>query len=151
MKRHCELCEDNAGGLYLEEYEETETEHKLLACIYYSPMDADQAGQDWLDILTNGADPYALQWYGLMPPSDLLQYEYAPYERNKTIASTNWGEAYPLGFDLECCGNAGREAGMSAGAFYRCPDCGETTNAVMDARRRYVCPETCPCCGESMY
>ena len=149
MDRYFHMCEDNAGGLYIEEWESTDTETKLLCCIYYSPQDSYYAGQDWCEIVLNDSDPYGDRREGLMSASDLLQYEYAPYAYPKTIASSNWDS--PLGFCLERCGNAGKDAGMSAGAFYQCPDCGEISYAVMEPTyHSYACPETCPSCGERM-
>lgn len=144
----CEAYEDNAGRLLIVALEETGEELRpVWGATYYGRED--EAGQDWAGIIVQGLDPVREGWEGL-GTDDLARACYCDDWAHQ-IADSEDRDA-PLGVDLDRCGEAGKLFAISAGAAYRCPECGETLPTVRDVHHpdTWTAPERCECCDADL-
>lgn len=153
-----EMHEDGAGALY------------VYACVMAGPSDEpvpvwgaryygerdrlgytgeEYAGMDWAGLVAQGIDPLREGWEGM--PSDELARCYGE-TCGDYVALSEWDGIYPLGLDVDCCGEAGRLAAIATGAAYRCPECGEVLPTVRDVRYpdTWATPPRCECCGAAL-
>ena len=151
-----EVCEDNAGRLIIVALDESGDEARAVwAATYYGEAAGSDtrdypgeslAGADWVGLVVQGLDPVLDGWDGL-GPDDLASAYYEDRWAHQ-IADSSDAEALPLGVDLDRCGEAGKLFAISAGAAYRCPECGETLPTVRDVHHpdTWTAPERCECC-----
>ena len=145
----CEAYEDNAGRLLIVALEETGKELRpVWGATYYGRED--EAAQDWAGLVVQGLDPLREGWEGIEPDRIAELYHESTA---RMIAGDDWdGDDYPLGIDLDRCGEAGRLFAIAAGAAYRCPECGEVCQTVRDViyPGSWAVPRCCECCGASL-
>ena len=146
-----EVYEDNAGGLHLFALD---GEQNVVWGFYYYGEES-MAAADWIGLISQEIDPVVSGWETPENIDIAQDYKYC-YKHNVQIASSedvqSWEDILTLGIYKNALDNAGREFAIECGVFYRCPECGEVGECVID-RWSYGTlrkPERCGCCDASL-
>lgn len=151
---HCELWEDNAGGLHLFAYP-SEGAPRVYATTYgtataprgYTPEE--QAAADWVAIVEQCIDPWAEGWEGM--DLEAARADWRECERwARQIADSSWTR-FLLGVDADMCGRAGLDFAQELGVCKVCPKCGAVVSGTYISSAgaiRY--PTWCPWCDADL-